>query len=154
MINANFKLLTKTAKLPIFGNNDTTNAGIDIYADQDILIPAGQSRLIKTGIAWSPIFKFYAKILSLFFKIEMQLRSRSGLSTKHSLEVGAGTIDCTYRAEIGVHLYNHGFESYQVRCGDRIAQGVISILPKVKVTEIQLLDDTKRGKDGFGSTGK
>jgi len=165
LIQANFKLLTNTAKLPIYGNDDDSNAGIDIFSDQDITIPAKQSRLVQTGIAWSPRFittnwwNLLSYLVALYKRkyknIEMHLRSRSGLSVKHNLEVGAGTIDSGYRNQIGIHLYNHGFEAYRIKKGERIAQGVISEIPKVKIKQVEYLDiNTKRGLDGFGSTGK
>lgn len=162
MVNAQFKLLTDTAKLPIFGNNDDSNAGLDIFADQSATIPPKQSRVINTGLAWNPIldlsnYPFWIKlkllIIKKLYKIEMEIRSRSGLSVKHSLEVGAGTIDENFRGEIKIHLYNFGETTYTVSKGDRIAQGIIDIKPKVRVTRVESISDSKRGKNGFGSTG-
>lgn len=163
MIEARFKLLTPTAQLPVFGDNNDTNVGIDIFADEDILIPAKGDRLVKTGIAWSPVFvansqesmiQEYIYCISRTHKIEMQLRSRSGLSTKHSVEVGAGTIDQEYIGEIKVHLYNFGNDSYKITRGDKIAQGIIDKKPKVQVVSVDTLAETKRGENGFGSTGR
>ena len=163
MIEARFKLLTETAKLPIFAKGNKASVGIDLFSDENMIIPAGRSRVIKTGLAWEPVISKkgywnpFTRLLISFMekthKIEMQIRSRSGLSTSYSIEVGAGTIDEDYRGDIAIHLYNHGTESFTVRKGDRIAQGIIDVKPKVEITEIYDLSTTIRGDKGFGSTG-
>ncbi len=50
-----------------------------------------------------------------------RLASRSGLSVKHGIEVGAGVIDGGYTNEIKVLLYNHSDKEFEVKIGDRIA---------------------------------
>lgn len=164
MINAQFKLLTETAKCPSFGHEDSSNVGLDIYADEDKMIPAKGSAIISTGIAWNPIFdtkmynNFFDKLQVLFksrtHKIEMEIRSRSGLSINNELEVGAGTIDWHFRGEIKIHLYNNGYNTYYVKKGDRIAQGVVDAKPIVVSTITNSLTETNRGDKGFGSSGK
>ena len=64
-----------------------------------------------------------------------------------------GTVDCHYRGEVKVILYNEGHEPFEIKKGDRIAQMVIN---KVELWEPELrekLPDTQRGEGGFGSTG-
>ena len=90
---------------------------------------------------------------------EIQVRPRSGLAAKYGITIinSPGTIDADYRGEIGVILQNNGFEAFKVKSGDRIGQlalrKVYSITWK-DVDNYSGLDETDRGKGGFGSTGK
>jgi dUTP pyrophosphatase len=78
---------------------------------------------------------------------------RSGLAAKHGLHKLAGVIDAGYRGEVGVVLINHGSESFTVEKGMRVAQMLIQSVERVSLTEVEDLDETKRGEGGFGSTG-
>jgi len=64
-----------------------------------------------------------------------------------------GTIDADYRGEVKVPLINLGRESFVVEPGMRIAQMVISPVERCSLQVVQELDETARGKGGFGSTG-
>ena len=46
-----------------------------------------------------------------------------------------------------------GNKTYEVERGARIAQMVLCPIVKAKLKEVDNLDDTIRGKGGFGSTG-
>lgn len=59
-----------------------------------------------------------------------------------------------YRSTIGVILINHGEEDFVIEPGNKIAQGVLSKVYKIKWEEVTELSETKRGEGGFGSTGK
>ena len=87
---------------------------------------------------------------------EIQIRPRSGLAAKKSITVlnTPGTVDSDYRGEIKIILINLGEKKFVVNSGDRIAQMVVSPVIKAKLKEIKKLPNTKRGKGGFGSTGK
>lgn len=82
------------------------------------------------------------------------IRPRSGLALKQGLTVlnTPGTIDNSYRKEIGVILYNAGHEPYIITKGDKIAQMLIRPLYPSKMEIVENIEDSKRG--GFGSTGK
>ena len=58
-----------------------------------------------------------------------------------------------YRGEVGVILFNHGDQDFQVKMGDRIAQLILEKIDTPPVEEVQGLGDTVRGSGGFGSTG-
>lgn len=80
------------------------------------------------------------------------IRPRSGLALKHGLTVlnTPGTIDNSYRKEIGVIMVNHGHELYEINEGDKIAQMLIRPLYN---SEMQVVEDFKdTGRGGFGST--
>ena len=66
---------------------------------------------------------------------ELQVRPRSGLALKHGITVlnTPGTVDYSYRSEIGVILYNAGKEAFNIYPGDRIAQACIRAVPEVKI---------------------
>lgn len=82
------------------------------------------------------------------------IRPRSGLALKHGITVlnTPGTIDNSYRKEIGVILYNAGHEPYTINKGDKIAQMLIRPLYPSSMEVVEDFEDTGRG--GFGSTGK
>ncbi len=100
--------------------------------------------IIKTGL-----------FIALPEGFEAQVRPRSGLAAKHGITVlnAPGTIDADYRGEIGVILVNLSNDNFTINDGDRIAQMVIARHEHTKWDEVNVLDDTKRGSGGFGSTG-
>lgn len=82
----------------------------------------------------------------------MQIRPRSGVS-KLGVQAFLGTIDSDYRGEVCILLHNASPERFQVKKGDRIAQGVISPVARVRFELADLLGETERGEGGFGHTG-
>ena len=117
-------------------------AGYDLCASQDCIIPAGGKGLVHTGLAISFPAGLYARIAP-----------RSGLALKKFIDVGAGVVDHDYRGEVGVILFNHGDQDFEVNMGDRIAQLILEKIDTPPVEEVQGLGDTVRGVGGFGSTG-
>ena len=123
-------------------------AAMDLHAcvDQAVVIPAGQRRVIPTGIA---IALPSADYVALIF-------ARSGLGIKHGIAPAncVGVIDSDYRGEIMVGLHNASDVDYTVQPADRIAQLMITPVVQATVSMVEELDDTARGTGGFGSTGK
>ncbi|MGK7954996.1 MAG: dUTP diphosphatase [Crocosphaera sp.] len=120
------------------------DSGLDLVSIETVEILPRESQLIKTGIS-----------IELPPNTEAQIRPRSGLALKHQITVlnTPGTIDEGYRGEIGVILINHGKTAFKVTQGMRIAQMVIAPVIRVKIEEVEELNNTMRGKGGFGSTG-
>ena len=58
-----------------------------------------------------------------------------------------------YRGEIGVILINLSNEVQSINPGDRIAQIVIAKHEIAELIETDILDETERGKGGFGHSG-
>ena len=85
---------------------------------------------------------------------EAQVRGRSGLSRKNGIVCPTGTIDADYRGEICVVAYNLSREAYTIQEGERIAQLVICPVIQAEWQQVESLDKTDRGENGFGSTGK
>jgi dUTP pyrophosphatase len=134
--------------LPLPAYQSGQAAGMDLFAavpaDAPVVIAPGQRALIPTGLT-----------VALPAGTEGQVRPRSGLAIRHGLTVlnAPGTIDADYRGEIGVILVNLGHESFIVSRGMRIAQFVVQPVLRVRIEEVDQLDDTSRGRGGFGSTG-
>jgi dUTP pyrophosphatase len=141
------KLLHANAKVPTYGSNEA--AGADLYAvfdhDETVVLQPGERQIVPTGIA-----------IELNTGTEAQVRPRSGLAAKHGIAVvnAPGTIDSDYRGEIKVILLNTGKKAFTINSGDRIAQMVIAPVIRGEFSVAESLDDTARGENGFGSTGK
>ena len=123
-------------------------AAMDLHAcvDEAVTIPAGERRVIPTGIA---IALPSADYVALVF-------ARSGLGIKHGIAPAncVGVIDSDYRGEVMVGLQNSGQEDYVIQPGDRIAQLMITPVVQAQIQMVDQLDDTARRSGGFGSTGK
>ena len=147
--NINIKVdvtkLTKTAIIPTYGSDKA--GGADLYADIPgrTVVPPGGTVRIGTGIAMAIPDSFSGLIFA-----------RSGLSTKNDLAPAnkVGLIDSDYRGEIVVYLHNHGSDPQIIEPCQRIAQIVFVNTPQASFNEVESLDDTERGNNGFGSTGR
>jgi len=120
------------------------DSGVDLYADEAMIIFPHSSALIQTNIH-----------VAIPQGYEIQIRSRSGLAYKHDIFVlnSPGTIDSGYRNSIGVLLYNAGTKNFEVEEGMRIAQAVLCPVEQINFIVVDSLDDSDRGQGGFGSTG-
>ena len=120
------------------------DAGQDIFSNEDVVIEPRSSKLISTNL--------YISIPQEHVGL---IWSRSGLSVKHKIEVGAGCIDIGYTGEVKVHLYNLSDTAYNVKNGDKIAQLLtipINLLRYKQVDEFTPIE-SNRNNGGFGSTG-
>lgn len=129
------------AKLPT--KNHESDTGYDVYAVEDTVVPAKSSAVVGVGLKFAYIPEGY------WIKVE----SRSGLGFKHSILAHPGIIDCGYRGDAGVKLYNLSAEDYAIKAGDRIAQFVVYINFSMPV-EWGKCEDSDRGSKGLGSSGK
>ena len=124
----------------------TGSAGMDLRVNIEdaIILKPLERAIIKTGL-----------FIALPNGYEAQVRPRSGLAAKKGITVlnSPGTIDADYRGEIGVILVNLSNEDFTIEDGERIAQLVIAKHEQVSWDSVDVLDETKRGAGGFGSTG-
>lgn len=127
------------------------DSGFDFMAnlatDESIVIEPLKRAIIPTGLHFQIPTGF-----------ELQVRPRSGLAFKNGITVlnTPGTVDSGYRGEVKIILFNTGEESFTIKNGDRIAQGVIAPVQTKKTTAFirtNQLDDSDRNTNGFGSTG-
>lgn len=119
-----------------------TDAGLDLYSMDDVVIKSGESHTFNTGVH-----------IELPPNTTGFIKSKSGLNVKHGI-TSEGVIDVGYTGCIAVKLYNHGRFPVYIEKGQKISQLVI--LPII-TPDLELVDDleeTERGNGGFGSTGK
>ena len=138
------KRLSKEVHLPKYETQGSSGMDLSANVKSSINIAPGKKEIIPTGIA-----------LSVPEGFEIQIRPRSGLAAKHNITVlnTPGTIDADYRGELKIILINFGHETFKIEKGSRIAQMVLCPVVKAKFEEVDNLDDTERGRGGFGSTG-
>jgi dUTP pyrophosphatase len=118
------------------------DAGLDIYAREEKIVPARGSTTFDTGVH-----------IALPEGTVGMLKSKSGLNVKYGL-VSEGVIDVGYTGSIVVKLYNNSEYDYRVKAGDKISQLVILPIITPTISLADSLDDTERGDNGFGSTGR
>jgi dUTP pyrophosphatase len=131
---------------PLRGHSN--DAGLDLRTPYGVLVEAGGSEIIDTGV--------HVEIPIGYVGF---LKSKSGLNVKNSI-TNEGVIDAEYTGSIVAKLYNNGDEDVYLRKGDKITQLVI--LPVYIPDTLEYVDtigelydgNTARGENGFGSTGR
>lgn len=112
------------------------------YSAHDVTIPARGKGICPTDLAIAVPDNCYGRVAA-----------RSGLAVKNSIDVGAGVIDADYRGNVGIVLFNHGDQPFEVKRGDRVAQLICERIVLPELQEVEALTETVRGEAGFGSTG-
>ncbi|HEY9222008.1 MAG TPA: dUTP diphosphatase [Lutibacter sp.] len=139
--------ITNKSKHALPSYETDASAGMDLRAniDESITLKPLERTIVKTGL-----------FIALPVGFEAQVRPRSGLAAKNGITVlnAPGTVDADYRGEIGVILVNLSNEDFVINDGERIAQLVIAKHERANWEEVEVLNETKRGAGGFGSTGK
>ena len=138
------KRFSKNISLPKYETDGSSGMDLAANIENEIEIASGKSAIIPTGLA-----------VSIPKNFEIQIRPRSGLAAKNQISVlnTPGTIDADYRGELKVILINLGKKKFKVGKGLRIAQMVLCPVVKATLKEGEILEETKRGSGGFGSTG-
>lgn len=159
--------LAENVQLPVYAHE--TDAGLDIYAREEITIAPGETKIIGTGIK-TAIPEGYA--------ILIQPRSGQSVKTKLRIANTPGLIDSGYRDEIGVIVENieppfkdidyefddngeihiksilHG-NSYTIAEGQRFAQMRLVQVPKADFVQVESVGDIGEDRGGgFGSSGQ
>jgi deoxyuridine 5'-triphosphate nucleotidohydrolase len=130
-------------------------------------IPIFQSLYLPTHVRSEHLPFISTPFLTLY--TDGRVAPRSGLASKHSIDVGAGVIDADYRGPVKVLLFNLGETDFAINEGDRIAQLIIERVSysarclmniadhgQIYTPEVLVVDqlpDSVRGAGGFGSTG-
>ena len=158
MVNVKIKKLTETAKIPTKAHAE--DAAFDLYADipNDTFIPWGSIEernglkilphttvKVGTGVAMAIPNGYWGAIYA-----------RSGIATKQGLRPAnaVGVVDSSYRGEIIVALHNDSSETQIIEHGQRIAQFMLASVILTEFEEADNLDETSRGAEGFGDSGK
>ena len=158
MVNVKIKKLTEKAKIPTKAHAE--DAAFDLYADipNDTFIPWGSIEernglkilphttvKVGTGVAMAIPNGYWGAIYA-----------RSGIATKQGLRPAnaVGVVDSSYRGEIIVALHNDSSETQIIEHGQRIAQFMLAPVILTEFEEADNLDETSRGAEGFGDSGK
>ena len=163
-MNVKFIKLSENAIVPCYGR--VGDAGLDLFTAEAIIIEAGKTKVIPTDIA-----------IQLQQGYEAQVRPRSGISLKgidcakvidvydpaksfeenfHCkayLRVQLGTVDSNYRGNIGIITYNQEDYDVFVPAGTKLAQLVIAPVISAELVEVDSLEESERGENGYGSSG-
>lgn len=118
------------------------DAGFDLYAPHGFAVFAHESAVIDLGVCFQ-IPKGYVGFI----------KSKSGLNVNSSLTC-EGVIDSGYTGSVRAKVYNNSDKDYFFNKGDKVTQIVFLPIPEVKLEKVDTLEDTERGDNGFGSTGR
>lgn len=135
------KRLSKKTALPKYAHSG--DAGMDLYSLEDKILKSGERYNFSLGIA----IEIPQNYVGLIWE-------RSGLATREGVISLGGVIDSGYRGEIIVALWNLSRKTVKISQGERIAQLLIQPAIQAKIKQVKNLSETKRGANGFGSTGR
>ncbi len=138
--------IVNKSKNPLPEYSTKNSAGMDLRANLDdtVSLKPLERILIPTGL-----------FIELPDGYEAQIRPRSGLAVKKGISVlnSPGTIDSDYRGEIGIILINLSNSEVVIEPGERICQMIIAKHETAILVNVNEINETLRGKGGFGSTG-
>lgn len=144
MIEIQVRRLDPGLPLPSYAHDG--DAGLDLYAAEDVTLAAGERAAVRTGIALA-IPEGYAGFV--------HARSGRALSEGLALPNAPGLIDPGYRGELKVLVVNLDRSgALHIRRGEKIAQLVIQRVENARLSEVEALPPSPRGAGGFGSTGR
>lgn len=179
MAEIQFIKTTPDARIPTRSN--PTDAGMDLYSAEEVVIPGnGGRRLVSTGLKVSIVpdetnrhynivdyktieinkdgyisdtFYGFSEYDEESFVWQLEVRPRSGLALKEGVTVlnSPGTIDSSYQGVLGVILVNHELYPFKVNIGDRIAQLIATKSYILPVTEVNRFE--KKTNRGEGGFG-
>ena len=129
-------------KTPFYAHKG--DSGADLYAAEDCMLKPMERKLIGTGIK-----------IEIPNGYEAQIRPKSGLALEHGISHAncVGTIDSGYRGEIKIPLINLSDKPYKIEKGRKIGQMVFAKVEEAVFEEVDVLGETTRNENGFGSTG-
>ena len=122
------------------------DAGYDLCAAESAVLRPGERASVGTGIAVAIPDGCAGLVLP-----------RSGLAARHGITLpnAPGLIDSGYRGEVRVLLLNtDAREAFEIAPGERIAQLLLVRHEAPELVEVESLEETARGADGFGSSGR
>jgi dUTP pyrophosphatase len=135
------KILNNNCKVPMYAYD--SDSGCDVYAAETVTLKQFETVKIPTGVC-----------LQIPEGYEVQVRPKSGLSSKGIL-VYFGTVDNNYTGEIQVNVCKLSPGEHTFNKGDKIAQLVFCEgIVHAEFEHVSKLENTDRGNNGFGSTGK
>jgi len=135
-------ILDVGAYLPTYAHD--ADAGMDLRTPVAFIVPAHGSYTVDTGV------HIQIPVGQVGF-----IKSKSGLNVKGGL-TATGVVDSGFSGSIRVKLYNHSDEDYMFSRGDKITQLVLLYIAKPEngFEVVDHFEETERGDNGFGSTGR
>ena len=135
-------ILDVGAYLPTYAHD--ADAGMDLRSPVAFIVPAHGSYTVDTGV------HIQIPVGQVGF-----IKSKSGLNVKGGL-TATGVVDSGFSGSIRVKLYNHSDEDYMFSRGDKITQLVLLYIAKPEngFEVVDHFEETERGDNGFGSTGR
>lgn len=135
-------ILDVGAYLPTYAHD--ADAGMDLRTPVAFIVPAHGSYTVDTGV------HIQIPVGQVGF-----IKSKSGLNVKGGL-TATGVVDSGFSGSIRVKLYNHSDEDYMFSRGDKITQLVLLYIAKPEngFEIVDHFEETERGNNGFGSTGR
>lgn len=142
-ISVKVKKLNENAEMPRRATAES--AGFDLHCIDNFTINPGDHYTIPTGLA----FEIPTGYVMLIYP-------RSGHAKKYGITLSnaVGVVDSDYRGEVAVLMHNTGEHPVSFRMGDRVAQALVHKIPDIELVQCEELSETRRGKGGFGSTGR
>ena len=135
-------ILDVGAYLPTYAHD--ADAGMDLRTPVAFIVPAHGSYTVDTGV------HIQIPVGQVGF-----IKSKSGLNVKGGL-TATGVVDSGFSGSIRVKLYNHSNDDYMFSRGDKITQLVLLYIAKPEngFEVVDHFEETERGDNGFGSTGR
>ena len=135
-------ILDVGAYMPTYAHD--ADAGMDLRTPVAFIVPAHGSYTVDTGV------HMQIPVGQVGF-----IKSKSGLNVKGGL-TATGVVDSGFSGSIRVKLYNHSDEDYMFSRGDKITQIVLLYIAKPEdgFEVVDYFDETERGDNGCGATGR
>jgi dUTP pyrophosphatase len=140
--NAVLRFVKPTENTRTLTRGSPWSAGLDLHSAYDVTVPARGKILVLTDLG-----------IQLPTGYCGHVAPRSGPALHHHIDIGGGILDEDYRGDLDVILYNHSEIPFTVSRGDRIAQFICQKICNPILEEVVVLDLTKQGEEGFGSSG-
>lgn len=134
-------MLDENAKMPEKAHSQ--DAGFDLFAPEKVVVPEKSSAVVNTGVHIAIPTGYVGFI-----------KSKSGLNINFDISSDAGVIDAGFTGSIAVKINNNSTSPMYFAKGYKIAQLVLLPIPEVELRQVDSLEDTERGANGFGSSGK
>lgn len=144
------KKLHKDAIVPRYAHD--TDTGFDLFTVEKTVVQPKEKVIVKTGLAFG-IPQGWGVAIRNKSGITMKGVPNGGINKRSDSTVYLGTIDNSYRGEIGIMLKNETDEVVVIPKHTKLAQGILERVYQCKFTEVEELDETERGTGGYGSTG-
>lgn len=135
-----FQKIDNDVKTPTFANKG--DAGMDVYSNADVEIVPGDIVAVPTGFKMELPESYVALVWD-----------KSGLALKNGIKTMGGVLDAGFRGEVKIIMTNLSKDSFFIPRHTKVAQILIQKVECPQIEIVEILSDSDRGGNGFGSTG-